>query len=430
MSPSLALNFEQSPPDQPIFELNLRHRSVSGSSLEVQHSSPMTVPGSVRQMDIYNLSPSSNDFPTGTIPTTPGPLQRAFERDPANHVHWQNASLTPLEGHVPSAPVLTPLPGTNLSLEDVDAALTTLPPSVTPLHTGQHTPGYFGLPSNDQLAMRDAEVSDGLTCLQLDAHHGDVDLGQGRNKASNDRRAYIRSADGDPKERLRHEYGEIEQQDNISTRNFPQYQNRALHRKQQDRDLYSSVQALDNSQHHQALPFRLRLKQQDKDVQDHVRTDSVISEDWITSSSERSTSVTSEQFPEHHSTHRPHGTKLPSNSPSCVPPEGRKETRDENDASVSFGYIGWGGADGTRHRASTENAWGRHSGLYDGTGYGDDTTLPATPREPDEGIRGIYEQSNYCSPTALSALPAVGERSGKKISTPHRESEDPGLEHT
>ncbi|KAB2106147.1 hypothetical protein AG0111_0g5847 [Alternaria gaisen] len=77
LNSSLVLNFEESPPDKPIFDLD-RKDSIT-SSLRVHRSSPVPVPTSEKR----NLQ-SSVDLsliPFGTVPLSPAPIQRILELD-------------------------------------------------------------------------------------------------------------------------------------------------------------------------------------------------------------------------------------------------------------------------------------------------------------------------------------------------------------
>lgn len=423
MSPSLALNFEQSPPGQPIFELNMHQRSTSGSSLEVQHSSPVTVPGSARQINPYNLVLSSTDLPFGTIPDTPGPLQRAFERDPANHIPWQNASPTPLERNVPSAPVLTPLPGTNLPFEDSNPALVALPPSMTSLQSDQQNPGYFDIPVDDQSQMDRTDVLNGLACLRLADGHGDD--ADDRSKTSHGSTGHTQAIDHGLDQAMRREYEVSKLQDVLDVQDSSYPYTRALRRKQQASDLHDGDCSLDIPQHHQTLP--LRLKQQDEDLQERVRKDSVISENWDTSSGQPTTSDYTYQ---RRNPNLSHETENPASACSFTSStQEYSRAGDKNSPTDNLAYIVWDSPREPHQRAPRENTWGQHAGLYDGTGYGDDATLPATPQEPDEGTKNVHMQ---LSPRSAKASPTPSTHGGQfedDVFTQQAKCEDSYPEH-
>lgn len=79
--PSLMLNFERTPPDQPMF--GALRRKQSSSSLKVHHSSPVPIPTLGKLDDLpTSISVHAQELPRGTVPNTPAPLQMALERDP------------------------------------------------------------------------------------------------------------------------------------------------------------------------------------------------------------------------------------------------------------------------------------------------------------------------------------------------------------
>lgn len=417
MSPSLALlNFEQSPSDKPMFDLTMHRRSVSGSSLEVHHSPPMTVPGSARQATPYNIFPPVTDLPAGTIPDTPGPMQRAFNRDPANYATWRNASPTPFENYAPSTPVLTPLPGTNLSVGDIDPELVPLPPSANPstVHLGRSAPGYFDIPVDEHPQMDNADVLNGLACLKLAGDHDNAP-GDQQSTSSHNPSADAPIGRRGTAEEMRHQYEDAKLQDTVNKLEIPQDRTRALKHQQQARDLPENVRTLGVPRHHQVLP--LRLKQQDGSLQDPFRKDSRNSDDWETCSGERSTAMASED-----SLHRrnPHKTCTSSSSSvySAAPPPAKGKEADHGDnASPEFAYVVWNSPSGLREAPAPESSWGGHTNLYDGTGYGGDSS-PSTPREPDEGIDDIHLK------TWSAPLSVDGARSGNEKSNQPSSSED------
>lgn len=114
---SLALNFKESPPDQPMFDLSKPRRSISSSVL-VHHSSPITVPSLSKQGARFSVSGGPATLAAGTVPTTPGPFQKALEIEETNKIPSPLSSATFEWGGI-SPPLPTPMPGTNLTLEDV-----------------------------------------------------------------------------------------------------------------------------------------------------------------------------------------------------------------------------------------------------------------------------------------------------------------------
>ena len=424
MSPSLALlNFEQSPTDRPMFELNMHQRTVSGSSLEVQHSSPVTVPGSSRQRTPYTMFlPSSTDLPAGTVPDTPGPMQRAFNRDPANYVPWQNASLTPLEMYAPSTPVLTPLPGTNLFVGDVDPELVPLPPSINQsiMQVGQEKHGYFNILVDEQPQIDSTDVSDGSACLRLVDDHSDTSKEE--SSASDVRNLQVSVGHCTRSEDTRCEYEDAKLQDVICATHFPPGYIRALRRKQQAQDLNDSVSDLNLPPRHQVLT--LQPKQQEEALLDPARKDSAISDDWDTTSDGCSTATTAE----HIDKCRTLGQSHPTNDFPNIPPSahnGETEVRADSSPAVNLDYVVWDNLDESRRRVRLENTWGLHTGLYDGTGYGEEDSGPTTPCKPDEGTKDTPKRPDPLSIEASTALSVGGECSDKQISSERPRGEDP-----
>ncbi|KAF2852326.1 hypothetical protein T440DRAFT_40474 [Plenodomus tracheiphilus IPT5] len=140
MRNSLALNFTESPPGQPMFDLSRSRRSMS-SSVIVQHSSPVTVPSSSRQETPYSVSVGPSVLPAGTVPTTPGPFQKALEQDTASKT--PSPVFSPmLELDSTNELIPTPMPGTNLAFEDIHPDIVLGPSSVK---SPKEHPGYFDI---------------------------------------------------------------------------------------------------------------------------------------------------------------------------------------------------------------------------------------------------------------------------------------------
>lgn len=144
-TPSISLNFEASPVGVPMFGPMLRTTSCS-SSLRVNHSSPITVPKSSRRTTpIFADTPSGPGFlPTGTVPDTPAPLQRASVQLAILNNAAKGSSTSPSPDDVANfEPLPTPMPGTNLPLEDVAApGIMITSPSAPSMHS-HDPPGYF-----------------------------------------------------------------------------------------------------------------------------------------------------------------------------------------------------------------------------------------------------------------------------------------------
>ena len=368
------------------------------------------------------MFPSSNDLPAGTIPDTPGPMQKAFNRDPANRIPWQNASPTLLERYTPSTPVLTPLPGTNLSVGDVDPELVPLPPSINPsvVQVGQENPSYFDIPLDEQPQMDSTDISNGLVCLKLANDQSDPD--EKELSASDKKILQVHVSHCGSSEEMRCGYKDANLQDALCAMHLPPGHIQTLRHKQQIQDLNNSVHTLSVPQHYHVLP--LRPKQQDEDLQDHVWKDSIICDDCHTASNERSTTTVSEHTNDRRIPNRSHTENNPTSVSPPASQEGRKETENGSSPPVSFEYAVWDSPDESRRHARN-NTWGRHTGLYDGTGYGDDDIGPAIPYEPDEGTKGTPMQSNSCSIEISQPLLVDRDCSGKQIFTNPLRGEDP-----
>lgn len=130
--------------------------SCNSSRDDIHHSTPITVPSSKTNTPQYPV-------PNNTVPDTPAPLCRATVE-----IH---ATLRPLRMEMPDitkqcqAPMLTPMPGTNLSLEDIQLE----PPEIvvsSPSVPLMDRDGYFTIPNgSDQkydVATRGSE--DNKTC--------------------------------------------------------------------------------------------------------------------------------------------------------------------------------------------------------------------------------------------------------------------------
>ncbi|KAF2115874.1 hypothetical protein BDV96DRAFT_59540 [Lophiotrema nucula] len=144
--PSLALNFEISPPDQPMFDPT--RKASSSSSIEVQHSSPITVPNSARQDLPRTETPPLAEFEVGSVPDTPAPLNRQSVQECILSHSISATQRSPkheaLEAKLGADPNPTPMPGTHLPLEELktpDIVVTSPQPAVREVDEG-----YFDLP--------------------------------------------------------------------------------------------------------------------------------------------------------------------------------------------------------------------------------------------------------------------------------------------
>jgi len=119
--PSLALNFEVSPPDQPMFAPATRKLSAA-SDIKIHHSSPITVPLTSRNdHPMTHRTPFPTDFAVETVPKSPTPLQTMSVHEVIISKAEENSSPPAFDVTVAVDPMPTPMPGTNLPLEDIVA---------------------------------------------------------------------------------------------------------------------------------------------------------------------------------------------------------------------------------------------------------------------------------------------------------------------
>ncbi|KAH6616640.1 hypothetical protein C7974DRAFT_416760 [Boeremia exigua] len=379
------LKFEQSISDKLTFELRLHDRSVSNSSMEVQHSSPMTVPGSVRQISSLNIIPSAIELPTGTIPSTPGPMQRAFDRDPANFISWQGASPTPLERYVPTTPILTPLPGTNLSAEDLDRRHLLLPSSNKPseMQMSQDRLGYFDIQVDEQPQMNNTDRLNGLACLILAEDHEDI-----TDREENAAKHLVAKRCDRPcssSMKMGQAGVDITPQDSANALDCSQGQPCENLREPHAEVLGNSIRAQALSRHSQVLPFR--PKQSEEDLQDRPWNDSVISEGWETCSGRHSIDTPPERTPD--GPHQSGSTRTPTDNRTSASSQGCGSSVDCGESPVDIAYIVWDSPKKSRLSNARKNIWRQHTGLYDGSAYGKVESGPSTPKEPDEGTNDV-----------------------------------------
>jgi hypothetical protein len=99
----------------------LRRKHSDASSLLVHHSSPVLIPTPAKQEE---SSFGARSYLIGgmseTIPTTPGPLQMALERDSHRSTPISDSSLAFARRAHGADPLPTPMPGTNLGFSETD----------------------------------------------------------------------------------------------------------------------------------------------------------------------------------------------------------------------------------------------------------------------------------------------------------------------
>lgn len=344
-----------------MFELNMRRRSTS--STEVHHSSPLTVPTPARLPDSRTMVTSIPDL---TIPDTPGPLQRAYDRDPTNYLPCRDNSPTQLERYTPSTPVLTPLPGTNLPMDDIDPEFVLLPPSIntSTVDLGSEDLSYYDVPIVEPQRMHGVETLADPKSLKLaHGHGGHV------NRVNN-------GGYGPCTQSLTRCYGTYADigvccensklQRPADRPKTSRTHGRELLRKPQIDNSVNSTHTLNTHQHPQA-PLLCPQKASEP-LQIHTRKKPVFNKDWETFSDRSSMTSVSEMAQVY--------TSQPGAS---SPPD--FNTRRKSQQQIEPGVSGKG--------PTQEKTWGGTAGLYDGSGYGDSSTGPTTPCEPDEGIQDV-----------------------------------------
>ncbi|KAF2000059.1 hypothetical protein P154DRAFT_535022 [Amniculicola lignicola CBS 123094] len=175
--PSLALNFELSPPDKPMF---YSERSASGSSgFNIQYSSPITVPiiSKCSGSGSRDTTPVDESFVVATIPNSPAPLQRtSIQEYIVNNVHSESSVEPEAPPPLWQAEVATPMPGTNLPLDEHEAPqIVVSTPSASDKQRSDED-GYFALSAIEE---KKAEHSNALTTIENaeNAEPGDSVLG-------------------------------------------------------------------------------------------------------------------------------------------------------------------------------------------------------------------------------------------------------------
>lgn len=137
--PSLALNFDVSSPNKPMFDDDRNASASSRSSwTQVHRSSPITVPSSSKE----NTPPCQTTFEVGTVPDSPAPISKAsVQQSILSHTlqDTQELAASPLKVD----PNPTPMPGTNLPLEEIQT------PDIvvsSPGGTSRDQDDYFAIP--------------------------------------------------------------------------------------------------------------------------------------------------------------------------------------------------------------------------------------------------------------------------------------------
>ncbi|KAG9199496.1 hypothetical protein G6514_008459 [Epicoccum nigrum] len=363
--------------------------------LEVQHSSPLSIPHSTKQTTSHNIFPPGTDLPTGTVPDTPGPLQRAFDRDPANYSFpWRDADPTPTETYTPLTPVLTPLPGTNMSVGGVDPEFVPLPPSInaSTVHLDPMESNYFDIPVNTQQPIDNADILNGIPGPYFVDDHGRCVSNANASVKDADIHLYADSCNTSGVIGYQSESAKLHPYTDT-----PDAQDDCLRHKQQAGGSFDAARIGGVAQHYQVLP--IRLKHNIGERQGRIRKDSVFNKDRDTCNGNVFAEAASAQV---------------------------QETRDSSGHPVDSECTVPAGSQGSGDDPAQDKAWGGNIGLYDGSGYGEDSSGPITPYEPDEGVKGVHM---LFDPRSIDAPPATRQPNRRhreqNASLPEKRCNDP-----
>ncbi|KAF2865902.1 hypothetical protein BDV95DRAFT_612146 [Massariosphaeria phaeospora] len=152
--PSLALNFQLSPPDQPMFgsagnfRRSARHSNSNHSRPGFQPSSPIAVPmlANPAASSCSTTPPGLTTFHVGALPDSPAPLQQASVQEAILNHSIQAVKPSASDGQdLILDPIPTPMPGTNLTLEDIGTLKMRAPSSPAMPTEQKNDHDYFDL---------------------------------------------------------------------------------------------------------------------------------------------------------------------------------------------------------------------------------------------------------------------------------------------
>jgi hypothetical protein len=276
-----------------------------------------------------------------------------------------------METYTPLTPVLTPLPGTNI-LGDVDPEFVPLPPSInaSTVHLDPMESSYFDIPVNAQQPIDNADMLNGIPGPYFAGSHG---------RCVGNANASLKDADmhlcadscSTPGVTGYH----FERARSYPYTDTPDAQDDYLRRKQQSEESFDAARIENVAQHYQTLP--IRLKRNIGERQGRIRKDSVFNKDRDTCDGSFFAEAALAQV---------------------------QEPRDSSSTPVESGRIVPVDSQGSRNDPAQDKTWGGNSGLYDGSGYGEDSSCPATPYEPDEGVKDVHTLFN---PRSIDPPPAT-----------------------
>lgn len=132
------LNLEESPPEQPYFDMSKLNRSDSSLSV-ISHSSPIMIPRAAKKNISFTNPAYRQRLPAGTVPNSPAPLQKALKND-LNILVPTPSSSPEFDISVMVEPIPTPMPGTTFTFEDINSDIVLLPPPAKPFpSTASHS---------------------------------------------------------------------------------------------------------------------------------------------------------------------------------------------------------------------------------------------------------------------------------------------------
>ena len=309
-------------------------------------------------------------MPAGTLPESPTPFQIALDMDATDSGPLRSIPPTPMLDFAANAPMPTPMPGTNLSLEDVNPTIIVHSASVASntTQTPQEPPSYFDIPCNNHIITQHADSTTATACntaaLNRSYRVGAAGVHDKRNTPSPGPSIVSDLSAQSPETSPVDCSGDI----------FPLNHSRA-------RENHGSETSNEPGHcNYRTLRYR--------------RANGTVAE--------RSIFLQSDGEP-------------------------RQDMRSESDTG-DYDYTAWdgmstttgtSGSNGLQRRRST---WSRHTGLYDGTGYGDETPLTSEPGSPSDGGASDVHEHHELYP--LGEQPASSKDNDKGIGTRTAHSED------
>ena len=259
-----------------------------------------------------------------------------------------------------------------MSVGDVDPEFVPLPPSInaSTVHLDPMDSSYFDIPVNAQQPIGNADLLNGIPGPYFAGKHGRCISNS--NASLKDADMYLCADSCSTPGVTGYHFERAKSHPYTNTPDAPVDH---LHRKPQSEDSFDAARIENVVQHYQTLP--IRLKHNIGERQGRIRKDSVFNKDRDTCDSSSFAEAASAQV------------QGPRNSSGTLVESGCTVPVDSQ---------------GSRNDPAQDKAWGGNSGLYDGSGYGEDSSCPATPYEPDEGVKDVYM---LFDPRSIDAPPAT-----------------------